>query len=373
MSAVLPWLGVGVPLAGALAIWVLRRGAGWGAVGAAGLTLLLVLAGVRGAPLALGLAVLAAGAALLVARPGMAAGAAVRLLAMLGGLELAAVGAGVLGWVGLAGAVLAAVPAGGLAWRALRAVVPALGLGLAGMVLAGMVLGEGSAGRATLGYALVLAGLVGCAGLVPLQGWRRMVGGGAAAAMLPVLGAVALGMLLRARAGLAPVAELDPGMPLLAVGLASLGWAAVGLWRGRVGEAGLFHAGLACCAFGLGGPQADAAGLMLLAVAGLAIPALPAAGVGRAVLLWLLALLPPFAPFGAGLALIGAAADASLGLAVVLAGLATVGAAGLGRMALRAGAGQLTVPAAVVGVLGLLAGVVPAVARWFDLMAGVVR
>jgi hypothetical protein len=265
--------------------------------------------------------------------------------------------------------MLAAVSGGGarLGWRALRVVLPALGL-----VLAGMLLGGGSAGRASLGYVLMFVGLAGCAGLVPMQGWRRMVGG--ATAMLPALAAVALGLVLRARAGLAQVPDaLDPAMPLLVLGLASLGWAAVALWRGRVRAAGLFHAGLAACAFGLGGPQADAAGLMLLAVAALAIPALPAAGPGRAVLLGGLALLPPLAPFGAGLALIGAAADVSLGLAAGLAGLATVGAAGLGRAALRAGAGPWTLPAAAAAALMLLAGVLPAVAGWFDAGAGGLR
>jgi hypothetical protein len=137
----------------------------------------------------------------------------------------------------------------------------------------------------------------------------------------------------------------------------------------------LFQAGLAAVAFGLGAPGAVAAGLLLLSAA---VPLGPVAawgGRGRAGALAALALLPPFATFGAGVALLSEAAEANPWLALALAALVATGAGGLGRAALavwRAPGPRdpwSDIPAALVLALVVAAGVAPGTARWFAHLA----
>jgi hypothetical protein len=394
----LAWAVVALPAAGAATLPFVRRGdlARWGALGVAGLTLALaaalpwrpgVAAGLRVDALAAHLGIMVALAGLLGAWLGRAwtGVRAGQMLAVLAGVQLAMLAdSPVLAWIGLEAAVLALllVGAGGgaAAGRALRAVLPALALALlGGLLLAARA--DLPPGWLSLGWILLLAGLAPLVGLAPLHGWARVAGRGnaAAAALLPALGAAALLVLLRGReVAMAHPEFLVPGPALLVLGMASLGWAALSLWRGgrQPGrDAVLFQAGLATIGFGLGGPAAMAAGLLLLSGAVLLGPlALAGHGRPRAAALAGLALLPPFASFGAGLALLVDAADVSAWLALGLAGLMVAGAGGIARAAWAAWQapwkpGLADIPAALVLALCVAAGVLPGVARWFALLA----
>jgi hydrogenase-4 component F len=341
------------------------------------------------------MAVMVALAGVLAQLAGRAApGGMVQGLVIQAGVALAVLADGpVLGWVGLEAAVLAMLlGAPGRGPAGLRAVLPALALALLGGLVLWLAAGglRGWAGLleaapglppglVSLGWMLLVAGLAAVAGLAPLHGWMRAVGrGGAAAALLPALAVAALLLLLRARAVVMGQDDaVEPGPPLLALGLASLAWAALGLWReARPGrDAGLFLAGLVAVAFGLGG-EAVPAGLVLLAGFA-ALGPLVGLGAGwvRALALAALALLPPFPGFGAALVLLGEAADAMPWLAVPLAALMLAGAGGLARAALRAwwDGGEVPRALALPGGLVLLAlvvqGVLPAASRWFEHLA----
>ena len=402
---VIGWAAIGVPLAGAAAVALLRGrpAAGWVGLASAGLALLLalVLPWQAGAGALLQVDALAAHMAVAVALAGVLAlwlgrpAQAVQGLAVLGGLLLAVLAAGpVLGWAGLALAVLvllATARGGEGAWRAAMAVVPALGLALLGALVLALAAGgaRGWAGLAaaapglapgllSLGWMLLVAGLATVAGLAPLQGWQRVAGRGAAAALLPGLAAAALVLLLRAHAVVTAQDDaVAPGPPLLALGLASLAWAALGLWREQrpARDAALFIAGLASVAFGLDG-DAVPAGLLLLGLGVVLAPlAALAGGQVRAAALAALALLPPFPGFGAALALLGEAADAMPWLALPLAALMLAGAGGIARAALAAWRAEapplraLALPGWVLLAALVASGMVPATARWFDLLA----
>ncbi len=407
MSA-LGWVAAGVPLAGAAAVVLLRRRpvAPFVALAAAAVSLAVAMAlpWHGGAGALLRVDALAAHMAMAVGLCGVLAlwlgrappAVAAQGLAMQAGLLLAVMAEGpVLAWVGLEAAVLALLLApargGEAAWRAAVALVPALGLALLG----GMVLWLAAGGAWTwvglaeaapglspvllsLAWMLLVAGLATVAGLAPLHGWMRAAWRGGAAAWLPALGAVALVLLLRARGVVVAQDDaVEPGPPLLALGLASLAWAVLGLWReNRVArDAVLFVAGLATVAFGLGG-DAVPAGLVLLTT-GVVLGPLVAVGVGwvGATALASLALMPPFPTFGAALALLGEAADAMPWLAVPLAALMVAGAGGIARAAWLAWQARAPVPPAAWGPAGLVlaglmaAGVVPAAARWFEMVA----
>ena len=426
MTGLVPWLVVALPLVAAGALSFVRgAAAGWGALVATALTLGCALALpwhtmagdlLRVDPLAAHLAILAATAAVLAAWRGRARATGMRsaaALAVLGGIELAALSNNImLGWVGLEVAVLGLLlggrPRGATQWRAMATLLPALALVLLGALVlyhAGLpVLGPNAAalrwdrlaGTAptlpaellSLGFILMLAGLACCAGLAPLHAWQRVAGqrledrGNAlATALLPALGATALGMILRTREiATAHHDALDPGPALLTLGLASLVWTALALWRqANVAPASaLFHAGLATTAFGLGTGTADAAGLLLLSVGVLMAPMVHGQGRSAALLLAALAMLPPFATFGAGLTLLGEAVDAAPWLALPLAGLMVAGAAGFLRAAMHAwhtpGARQADqAPAVALLILAVLAGLLPQAARWFERLGEALR
>ncbi len=409
MSA-LGWVVAGLHLAGAAGVVLLRRRpvAAWLAPGVAGLALVaaLGLPWQRGAgallrvdALAAHMAVMVSMAAVLALWLGRAApstAARAQVLVVAGGAVLAVLADGpALGWAGLAAAALAllrGVARGGEAgWRAALALVPALGLALLGAVMVWLAAGGArpwqdlveaapatAPGLLSLGWMLLLAGLAVVAGLAPVQSWLRAARGGSAAAVVPALAAAALVVLLRARElVMAQEEAVEPGPPLLALGMASLAWAALGLWRERrpARDSALFVSGLAAVAFGLGG-DAVPAGLLLLG-SGVVLGPLVALAQGwmKAAALAALALLPPFPGFGAAVALLGAAADAMPWLAVPLAALVLAGAGGLARAALLAWRAGGAAPRAVALPAGLLmvalvaSGMVPAAARWFELMA----
>lgn len=406
MSA-LGWAVVAVPLAGGAAAVLLRRRA-WGgrlalaaAVAALGLAVVLPWRMGAGAllrvdALAGHMAVALAVAALLALWLGRASGAAAaQVLGVLAGLELAVLADGpALAWVGLEAALLGLLLGGArggeAAWRAVATVVPALALALLGGLLFWLAAGGArpwaalaeaapglSADVLSLGWMLWLAGLAPAAGLAPLHGWMRAAGRGtAAAAMVPGLAAVALVLLLHGReVVMAQDGAVEPGPPLLALGLASLAWAALGLWRERrpARDAALFAGGLAAVGFGLGGDAVAAALLLLTLLVALGPLVALAAGWARAGALAALALLPPCAGFGAAVALLGEAADAMPWLAVPLGALMVAGAGGLARAAWQARPGavppRVALPAGLVLALAVAAGVVPAVAAWFGMLA----
>ena len=244
-----------------------------------------------------------------------------------------------------------------------------------------------SAGMVSLAFILLLTGLAGCAGLAPLHGWQRVATPRAgarttmAAALLPALAAAALVMVLRAREiATAHNDALEPGPALLVLGLVSLAWATSALWRGgpTAPAAALFLAGLATTAFGLGTGTADAAGLLLLSAGVLLAPLIRGTGRSTALLLAALAMLPPFATFGAGLTLLGEAGDAAPLLALPIAALMMAGTAGLMRAALHAWQSPNTglaneIPALALLLLAVLAGLLPAAARWFELLGEALR
>ena len=433
MTGIVPWLVLALPLAAAAGLglapprlgFVRRPAAGWGGLAAALLTLGCALtlpwqaaAGdlLRVDPLAAHLAILAAAAAVLTAWHERATATPVEAatgLAVLGGIEIAALSNNLmLGWAGLELAVLGVLlggrPGREAAWRAAATMLPALALVLAGALVlyrAGVpLLGPGadamrwdrlaeaapklSAGMVSLAFILLLTGLAGCAGLAPLHGWQRIATPRAgartttmAAALLPALAAAALVMVLRARAiATAHNDALEPGPALLVLGLASLAWATSALWRGgpTAPAAALFLAGLATTAFGLGTGTADAAGLLLLSAGVLLAPLIRVTGRSTALLLAALAMLPPFATFGAGLTLLGEAVDAAPLLALPIAALMMAGTAGLMRAALHAWQSPNTglaneIPALALLLLAVLAGLLPAAARWFELLGEALR
>lgn len=431
MTGIVPWLVLALPLAAAVGLglaprlgFIRRPAAGWSGLAAAVLTLGCALALpwqaaagdlLRVDPLAAHLAILAAAAAVLTAWHERATATRVEAatgLVVLGGIEIAALSNNLmLGWAGLELAVLGVLlggrPGRETAWRAAATMLPALALVLAGALVlyrAGVpLLGPGadamrwdrlaeaapklSAGMVSLGFILLLTGLAGCAGLAPLHGWQRVATPRAgarttmAAALLPALAAAALVMVLRAREiATANNDALEPGPALLVLGLASLAWATSALWRGgpTAPAAALFLAGLATTAFGLGTGTADAAGLLLLSAGVLLAPLIRSTGRSTALLLAALAMLPPFATFGAGLTLLGEALDAAPWLALPIAALMMAGTAGLIRAALHAWQSPNTglaneIPTLALLLLAVLAGLLPPAARWFELLGEALR
>lgn len=339
MSAGWAWLAVALPLAGAAAQLALRDPWRWRVgLGVAGATLAVAAAvAVLGAEGVLRADALGGRLAVVVALAGALAAwcGTARALWVVVALQFAVLAADpALAAAGLAGAVLAML-AGAAPWRALIGALPALGLLLAGAVM--MRLPEGGG----IGLALLLPGLAACAGLVPLNGWQRR-----AMVLAPAVAAATLGAALRLRD-----VELVPPV-LLGLGIATLAWAA---WRGG---AGTLHAGLAAVAVGVG---ADAAAMLLVSAAAVLVPVQD--GWARAGATLALALLPPFAPFGAALSVL-AASGPWLGVAV--AALTAAGAARLIRgLAWPAWAGlRAEAPGLLALLLVLLTGCVPAAARW---------
>ncbi|MGI4976780.1 MAG: proton-conducting transporter membrane subunit [Janthinobacterium lividum] len=373
-----------VTLAAALALWGERPGPGWlddpVALGAAALAAAAALAGAVAA-----LPVRAPPAAGEDAGDAPAGGGAGRFvpavaLALLGSVLLGLLADSAAGgWLGLAASVAIASaapllrgPDGEHAARALA--LPAAGA-LAVALLGTILLSAGGGGRwgvppgaasdpaiLALGCVLLLAGCGLAAGLAPLHGWL-----GAAQEAAPrelgvllcaPLPGLALVLLLRVArvAAASGAAGLLPAA-LLGAGLLSVALAGLSLWRGRAGGtvrlATLLHGGLAAAAFGLGGGGAVFAGLLHLAVSGLARVAAVLAGVdseavadgnpvapgGRGWLAPLVVLalagVPPLALFaGEFLVLTEMLARRPALAAVLLAGLAA-GALGLLRRGLH--------------------------------------
>ncbi|MGI3777789.1 MAG: hypothetical protein ACRYGC_10910 [Janthinobacterium lividum] len=403
VCVLLPWAGA------VLAALLARRPAGrWVHVAASAVTLAATLAlwgerpglGWLGDPVALGAAALAAAAALAGAVAGLpvparlveddktAGGGEARFAPAVALALLGSVLAGLLadsaagGWLGLAASVAIASaapllrgPGGTADARALA--LPAAGA-LAVALLGTMLLYAGGGGRwgvppgaasdpaiLALGCVLLLAGFGLAAGLAPLHGWL-----GAAQEAAPrelgvllcaPLPGLALVLLLRvARVAVASGAAGLLPSALLGAGLLSVALAGLSLWRGPAGGtvrlATLLHGGLAAAAFGMGGSGAVFAGLLHLAVSGLARVAAvlaggPAAPGGRG---WLtlavtlaLAGVPPLALFpGEFLVLTEMLARRPALAAVLLAGLAA-GALGLLRRGLHGpAAGRLAQGAA---------------------------
>ncbi len=252
------------------------------------------------------------------------------------GLRWLALGAAALAGVALVG--LRGTPAALLAaWR----MGLVCGTGLALSLVGTSVLHHASVTGTGLlpGFALLALGHAALAGLAPLQGWlapaERAAGPAAGLLVTALLPLAAL--LAQARAAAAVAAHssgVEPGGMLLALGLLSLAASVPGWRRAPSAAAGLLGSGLAACAFGLGGVEAVQAGLLLLA----STPLLRGAatlgeGAGRPAMA-ALAGLPPFAPFVAGVLLLGEAAGRGPWLLLPLL-LLLLAAAASGLAALR--------------------------------------
>ncbi len=300
-------------------------------------------AGWLGDPLTLGAAALTAAAALAgavagLSAPGQAAGhdgtpppdgdpagggggasgyAPAAALALLGSLLLgllcdsvAAAWLAVSAALGIASAAPLLRGAAGAA--AMRAMAPPAAGALALALLGTLLLAAGGGGRwslppggggsaadpamLALGCVLLLAGYGLAAGLAPLHGWLGAAQDAAprdlGVLLCAPLPGLALVLLLRV-AGIAAAslpagaaAGTLPAAALLGAGLLSVALAGLALWRvpagGTVRLATLLHDGLAATAFGLGGSGATYAGLLHLAVSGLARVAAVLAGVDDA-------------------------------------------------------------------------------------------
>jgi hydrogenase-4 component F len=232
----------------------------------------------------------------------------------------------------------------------------------------------------SLAVAFLLVGLGTCAGLVPVHGWLAAASrtGGA---LLAAMAGAALLVLLRLGqvmdAGRAP----SPAPVLMGLGLLSslvAAWWLVRQRRRRPGLAPLvlLNAGLAAFACGVGRPEA---GFVLISAGMLLLPAWAVARPHpkvRATVLAALALVPPFAGFGAALGVVVAtmrgqpwlAVPFGLGLAVAVAALARH-LPGLWRAPVTGTRTGDTVAALALLVLALAAGIVPAAAQWFEAVA----
>ncbi len=308
-----------------LALWRERTAAGWLddplTLGAAALTAAAALAGaVAGLPMP----GQAAGHGGMPAPDGDPAGgggasgyAPAAALALLGSLLLGLLAdSAAAAWLAVSAAlgIASAAPllrdaAGG---AAVRAMAPSAAGALALALLGTLLLAAGGDGRwslppgrggapadpamLALGCVLLLAGYGLAAGLAPLHGWLgaaqdaapRDLGvllcaplpGLALVLLLRVAGVAAASLPAGAAAGPLPAAAL------LGAGLLSVVLAGLALWRvpagGTVRLATLLHDGLAAAAFGLGGSGAAYAGLLHLAVSGLARVAAVLAGVDAA-------------------------------------------------------------------------------------------
>ena len=334
--------------------------------------------------------------------------AAAATLGAMGFLLLAVLANSVLlAVLGLEGALLVlllARPLGGHAtagaWRALLLAVAGMGLALVGTVLLARaaipVTGPGAealrwdalvraaprmaAADLSLAAAFLLAGIATCAGLVPVHGWLAAASrtGGA---LLAALAGAALLVLLRLGRVMAAGPAPAPEPVLLALGLMSVLVAAGWLVRERRRRPGippivLLYAGLAAFACGLGRAEA---GFVLVSALLVLLPAWAVARPHprvRATALAALALLPPFAGFGAALGVVGAAVRGQpwlavpfgLGLAVAVAALARH-LPGLWRAPAAGARTGDTVAAVALLALALAAGIVPAAAHWFETVA----
>ena len=323
----------GATLALVLALWREPPTAGWLgdplALGAATLTAVAALAAAVGGLPVLGQA--AAGEA--IAGPGGdppgagAVGAAMfapaAALALLGSVLLGLLADTVAaGWLGVAAAtgIASAAPLlrGAGAQAAVRAMAPPAAGALALALLGTMLLSAGGGGRwslpppggsggpadpamLALGCVLLLAGYGLAAGLAPLHGWLGAAQEAAPrdlrvllCAPLPGLALVLLLRVARVAATLPAAGALAGGgtgtlavAALLGSGLLSVTLAGLSLWRGPAGGgtvrlATLLHGGLVAVAFGLGTGGALFAGLLHLAVSGLARVAAVLAGVDGA-------------------------------------------------------------------------------------------
>jgi hydrogenase-4 component F len=245
--------------------------------------------------------------------------AAWRLLLLLGAaLTLAALGTLLL--------YLAATPALGTGWDALRwsALTPAAAR-FDGTVL-------------SLAFVLLLLGYGGLAALVPLQAWL-LEAQAAPAVLTGVLGnavpGVALLLILRLRGVLNGNPQaVPPGGLMMALGLAAVLLAGVGLWRLR-GErrwlalSSVGQNGVVAFAFGLGGAAATMAGLVHLTAHSLAKAAAFQTGSGRAarwVAVAAVAGLPPFGLFGSLVLILQQTVRHGLWLAVLLGAGIAIGA-----------------------------------------------
>jgi hydrogenase-4 component F len=154
------------------------------------------------------------------------------------------------------------------------AAMPALGPGMAAMSWSGLL---ASAPRCdgpvlNLAFVFLLLGYGTKAALAPLHSWMPDAHAEGPTPVSAVLAGsilnVALFIVLRLRGVLAANAEaIDPGPPIMALGLLSLLLAAFSLWRRRdvkrfFAFSTIEQSGVAAFAFGLGGPAAVFAGLL---------------------------------------------------------------------------------------------------------------
>ncbi len=302
------WLhvaGCGATLAAVLALAWERPATGWLgdplALGAAALTALVALGGAVGGLEPAGDVDGTAG--------GHGAGrfAPAAALALLGSVMLGLLADPVAtSWLAVAAAVGVATAApvlrGTGRWAEMRAMaLPAAGA-LSVSLLGTVLLAAGGAGRWSvlpgaaggaadgamlgLGCVLLLAGYALAAGLAPLHGWLGTAQDVAPRELRVLLCAplpgLALVLLLRAGRVAAAAGERLPAAGLLGFGLLSVVLAGLALWGPGGGRtvrlATVLHGGLAAAAFGLGGSGAVYAGLLHLAVSGLARAAAVLAG-----------------------------------------------------------------------------------------------
>ncbi len=154
------------------------------------------------------------------------------------------------------------------------AALPVLGPGLEAMSWSSLSLAAARAPAPLLNLAFVflLIGYGTKAGLAPLHTWMPDAHAEGPTPVSAVLAGsvlnVALVMLLRVRGLMDANAEaIDPGVPLMALGLASVLMAAFSLWRRRdvkrfFAYSTIEQTGIAAFAFGLGGASAIFAGLL---------------------------------------------------------------------------------------------------------------
>lgn len=239
----------------------------------------------------------------------------------------------------------------------LRGTLPALGGGWASSSWSALpdAAARSSGPALSLGFAASLLGL-GCACLL-LPLWSALRGLAlprTLAVLAGPLGGVWLVVALRLRGLLDGNAHaVVPGIPLLAVGL--FGCALAPLCLAGRDPARLLPATIigtvaaAAVGIGLGGATATAAGLLHLTLGCLALTAAVTGGWPAVLGVASLAVLPPFALFGSGLALLAAAADRQVLLVAPLALLLLATAS----LALRLLPAATASPAAPVGWAGL--------------------
>lgn len=158
------------------------------------------------------------------------------------------------------------------------AALPVLGPGLDAMSWSALpgAMAKAPAALLNLAFAFLLIGYGTKAGLAPLHTWMPDAHAEGPTPVSAVLAGsilnVALVVLLRLRGLMAGNAEaLDPGPPLMVLGLASVLMAAFSLWRRRdvkrfFAFSTIEQSGVAAFAIGLGGPAAVFAGLLHMTV-----------------------------------------------------------------------------------------------------------